>query len=146
MRTNIGRRPAIGLILALAAVALFAVIQLGVAQASVGRVMVWADGEVFNSVVTPANFNPESDPFDELYALSAPPGMFLFADGVPLISDSKPGDDDYNGGRWHLNVLTDAANAGLYSGAMSVEDLNLSHFTSTDVYFECPLLPRRGNS
>ncbi len=146
MRINIRRRPAIGFILALAAIAMFAILQSGLAQASVGRAMVWVDGEKFATVVTPATFNPESGNFDELYALSAPPGTFVFADGVPLISDSKPGDQDYNGGRWHLNVLTDSANAALYAGAMRVEDLDLSHFTSTDVYFECPLLPQRGNN
>ncbi|NIR52462.1 hypothetical protein GWO43_27930, partial [candidate division KSB1 bacterium] len=45
--------------------------------AKVGRTQVWADCELFDSVVTPATFNPESDPFDELYAAN-------FKDGVGL--------------------------------------------------------------
>ncbi len=146
MRINIRRRPAIGFILALAAIAMFAILQSGLAQASVGRAMVWVDGEKFATVVTPATFNPESVPFDELYKMPDGMGFFPFEGGVPLISDSKPGDQDYNGGRWHLNVLTNSANAALYAGAMRVEDLDLSHFTSTDVYFECPLLPQRVNN
>ena len=146
MRISIRRRPAIGLILAIAAVVMFAVLQSGLVEAKVGRVMVWVDGEVFASVVTPANFNPQSDPFDELYALSAPPGEFLFADGVPLISDSKPGDQDYNGGRWHLNVLNAGVDPDKYMNATGVGDLDLDDFDSTTVYFECPLLPRRGQN
>ena len=91
-----------------------------------------------------ATFNPESDPFDELYALGD--GLF-FKGGVPLISESKPGDQDYNGGRWHMNVLTDPGNAWKYANSCSVEDIiadgDLADFTSTDAYFSCPMLPRK---
>ena len=93
---------------------------------------------MFNGVVTPATFDPGSDPFDELYM-----GGNGFLDGVPLISESKPGDQDYNGGRWHLNVLK----AGVvtdYSNATSVADLDLNDFEDSGMYFECPLLPARG--
>ncbi|MCH7717076.1 MAG: hypothetical protein IH876_13160 [Gemmatimonadetes bacterium] len=100
----------------------------------------WVDGELFAGVVTPATFNPASDPFDELYA-----GGNGFKDGVPLISESKPGDPDYNGGRWHLNVLKEGVDLDKYENADRVEDLDLDDFESTDSYFECPLLPRRGN-
>jgi hypothetical protein len=89
--------------------------------------------------VTPATFKPESDPFDELYA-----GGNGFKNGVPLISESKPGDQDYNGGRWHLNVLKDGVSPDKYANACKVEDLDLGDFESTGDYFECPLLPRRG--
>ncbi len=100
----------------------------------------WVDGELFAGVVTPASFNPESDPFDELYTCG---GAGTFKDGVPLISESKPGDQDYNGGRWHLNVLKDDVDLDKYSGASSFEELDPRDFDSTDMYFECPLLPRR---
>ena len=103
----------------------------------------WVDGELFAGVVTPATFSPESDPFDELYSC----GDFgSFLNGVPLISESKPGDQDYNGGRWHLNVLLDATVCAQYSDADGVEDLDTDDFVSTDMYFECPLLPVRGNN
>ena len=104
------------------------------------RPQTWVDGELLGGVVTPATFDPASDPFDELYTCG---GAGAFKDGVPLISESKPGDQDYNGGRWHLNVLKDGKTCD--GTADSVDDLVLEDFTSTDNYFECPLLPRRGN-
>ena len=104
------------------------------------RPQTWVDGELFHGVVTPATFDPASDPFDELYA-----GGNGFKDGVPLISESKPGDQDYNGGRWHMNVLKDGVDPNKYANADRVEDLDLDDFDSTTNYFECPLLPRRGN-
>lgn len=100
-----------------------------------GRPDTWVDGERFAGVVTPATFDPANGNFDELYMCT---DGSTFKDGVPLISESGPGDQDYNGGRWHLNVSTNCD-----ATADSVEDLDLSDFTSTDVYFECPLLPRR---
>ena len=105
------------------------------------RPQTWVDCELFDGVVTPANFDPESDPFDELYA-----GGNGFQDGAPLISESKPGDTDYNGGRWHQNVLKEGVDPDKYANACSVEDLNLNDFESTANYFECPLLPRRGGN
>ncbi len=55
---------------------------------------IWVDGIKYSGIVTPAKFKPESDPFDELYAMPIPDSdaKFPFKDGVPLISDSKPGD------------------------------------------------------
>lgn len=102
-----------------------------------GRPATWVDGELFAGVVAPATFDPALGSFDELYMCT---DGTTFKDGVPLISDAGPGDTDYNGGRWHLNVSTNCDPT-----ADSVEDLDLSTFESTDTYFECPLLPRRGN-
>lgn len=104
------------------------------ALAKVGRTQVWADGILFNSVVTPGTFKPESDPFDQLYA-----GSFL--DGIGLISDAKPGDQDYNGGRWSLNVLKEGVDPAKYAGASSYEELDPADFESAGMYFECPLQP-----
>ena len=110
----------------------------------------WADGELFAGVVTPATFDPASDPFDKLYhGIVGQDGANQgggFLNGVPLISESKPGDQDYNGGRWHLFILKSGVPAAKYAGADSVDDLDLSDFVSTNNYFECPLLPRRGNN
>ncbi len=103
---------------------------------------IWADCYKYRAIVTPANFKPESDPFDELY------GGTTFAYGFPLISDSKPGDKDYNGGRWHLNVYI-GSNPEAYADACSEEDIyrismengwNMEDFESTDTYFACPLI------
>lgn len=103
------------------------------------RPQIWADDELFNSVVPTTSFKPTSGNFDELYT-----GGNGFKDGVPLISDSKPGDRDYNGGRWHKNVLKAGVDPDKYADASSVDDLDLADFESTDEYFECPMLPRRG--
>jgi hypothetical protein len=104
----------------------------------------WVDGERFAGVVTNGTFDPANGKFDELYMC---PGGFR--DGVPLISDAGPGDTDYNGGRWHLNVIVDPDDcgpSGKYANADSDTQLDPADFVSTSTYFECPLLPRRGNS
>ena len=101
------------------------------------RPATWVDGEVFAGVVTPATFDPGNGNFDELYMCT---DGTTFKDGVPLISDAGPGDTDYNGGRWHLNVSTNCDPT-----ADSDADIDLGDFTSTSTYFECPLLPRRGS-
>ena len=139
------RKPILFAISALAAFVLIGAVQFPVAaRGPLPTPQTWVDDQLFNGVVTPATFDPESDPFDELYSCSGPPTP-SFADGVPLISESKPGDQDYNGGRWHLNVATDTNACKVkYSSATSVEDLDLNDFMSTPNYFECPLLPTRG--
>jgi len=120
-----------------------------VASAKTGRAQVWVDGELFRTVVTSATFKPSSGNFDELYhgIVTDDSNTFGngFGDGVPLISESKPGDQDYNGGRWHLNVLKSTVDPDKYANASSVEDLDPDDFVSTDVYFECPLNPMRGH-
>jgi hypothetical protein len=102
------------------------------------RPTAWADCEFFRSLVAPTAFHPDAGNFDELY------GGTTFKDGVPLISESKPGDQDYNGGRWHMNVLKESVDQMKYAGACSVEELDLEDFMSTDMYFECPLRPGPG--
>jgi len=44
-----------------------------------------------------------------------------------------------------MNVLKSGVNPTKYVNACRVEDLDLADFESTSNYFECPLLPRRGN-
>lgn len=105
---------------------------------------IWADGELFGTVGTPAHFKPGNGPFDELYNV-APAGA-TFKNGVTAISESKPGDQDFNGGRWHVNILKEGVPTEKYSNACRVEDLDLTDFVGTGTYFECPLLPRRGNN
>ena len=100
---------------------------------------IWADCIVYSGLVVPATFKPSSGNFDELYIM--PEAMFY--DGLPLISDSKPGDQDYNGGRWHLNILKTGVDASKYNEACNVEALDINDFESTDMYFECPMRPRR---
>ncbi len=111
----------------------------GVTLEKVGRGQIWAGCTLFNTVGTPANFSPASEPFDELYNVAVSGGAFK--DGIGAISESMPGDMDFNGGRWHVNVLKPGVSVNKYSTACSVEELDLDDFMGTSIYFECPLIP-----
>jgi len=106
------------------------------------RPQAWVDGELFDGVVTPTSFKPTAGNFDELY--TGGDDFAGFRDGVRLISESGPGDTDYNGGRWHVNTLKEGVDLDKYIDADGVDDLDLDDFEPQPVYFECPLLPRRG--
>ena len=99
---------------------------------------VWVDCIPFTGLVVPATFKPGKGNFDELYA-----GADF--SGNPLISDYKPGDQDYNGGRWHMNVLRTGVDTVKYINACSEEDLDMNDFMpaldmeGNEMYFECPL-------
>ena len=112
------------------------------AMKALPRPTTWVDCISFAGVVTQTAFKPKACKFDELYMMP----RYGFKDGSPIISESKPGDQDYNGGRWHLNLIKEGVYSAKYSSACSVEDLTLNDFTSTDKYFECPLLPRKANN
>ena len=105
----------------------------------VGFGYIWADGELFGTVGTPTSLPEDQGPFDKLF--QAAPGSFK--DGVGAISESKPGDQDWNGGRWEIYKLKDGVMTD-YSNADSVDDLNLSDFEPRGIYLECPLTPQRG--
>lgn len=112
--------------------------QLSKADKALPRTTVWSDDILFRTVVTPAVFDGDHGNYDKLYAGS-------FYDGVGLISESKPGNQDYNGGRWNLYVLKDPTSTK-YSNATSDKDLDKDDFESDEAYFECPLLPTKGNN
>ncbi len=99
---------------------------------------IWADCEGFRTVGTPTSFKPTAGPFDELY------NGANFMDGLGAVSESKPGDKDWNGGRWHVNTLKESVDPDKYLNVCSVEDIDPEDFESTAVYFECPLMPSRG--
>lgn len=98
---------------------------------------IWSHCEVYGTLGTNTAFKPGHGPFDELY------NGANFKDGVGAISESAPGDTDFNGGRWHVNSLKDGVDPNKYSDACSVDDLDLNDFESTSTYFECPMLPLR---
>lgn len=101
-----------------------------------GRTQIWADGQLFNSIATPASFKPGSGNFDILFNGD-------FKDGIGHISESKPGDQDYNGGRWSVYALKAGVDPHKYNTADSDADLDMNDFEPAGVYFECPLLPRK---
>ena len=59
---------------------------------------IWADGQLFRTVATP-NSLPDKGPKDGLFA-------FVGVEGQRSVSESKPGDQDYNGGRWAVYVVS----------------------------------------
>jgi hypothetical protein len=101
---------------------------------------VWADCELFETFGTPATFDGDHGPFDRIFTGAT------FADGVGAISEAKPGDMDFNGGRWSVYALKDGVPMDKYSDACSVDDLDMNDFEAAGVYFECPLLPKRGHN
>jgi hypothetical protein len=101
---------------------------------------VWADCELFETFGTPATFDPDHGPFDRIFTGAT------FLDGVGSIAESRPGDQDFNGGRWSVYQLKEGVPMDKYSGACTVEDLDMDDFEAAEVYFECPLLPKRGRN
>ena len=63
---------------------------------------IWADGTAYRTVATPTHL-PNHGPKDGIYAFDG-------LNGQNAVSEAKPGDKDYNGGRWQVTVLgyTDA--------------------------------------
>lgn len=101
---------------------------------------IWADCEGFATIGTPSSFKPTAGNFDELY------NGANFKDGLGAVSESKPGDQDFNGGRWHVNTLKAGVDPDKYINVCSVEEIDPNDFESTSTYFECPLLPARGKA
>ena len=111
---------------------------------------IWADGMEFRTVGTPGNF-PMKGPKDGLYVFD---GLM----GQNPISESKPGDRDYNGGRWQVYVVefTEAGKAvhdingdgvadfELTSWEMVEEHIGLGHLAPAGMgpSFECPLIKK----
>ena len=96
---------------------------------SVAFINVYAHDTLYGSVVAP-NSLPAKGNFDELYVF---PGT-----GFTIVSDAAPGDTNYNGGRWHVNMVL-----GATQQFTNAEDVLASGLTivSTDTRFSCPLLP-----
>lgn len=61
--------------------------------------MIWANGELFRSIVTTATFDGGQRSFDGLYLLSSP---YTVAGSYTHVYASAPGDQDYTGGRWEV--------------------------------------------
>jgi len=139
----------LGSLLLLGAVSAFAAPGIRVSGA------IWANDALFDTVITDTNFHlPPAHSTDTLYNF-AMSGLT----GQRSVSESGPGDRDFNGGRWavKLAVFTDTGRA-IHDpdgdGAVNFELTNVNdlyhHVTlghleivDTGIYFECPLLPRK---
>ena len=131
----------------LTAVVVTAILTVAVAQAKVIRNAIWCDGQLFGVTVTPKDV-PNKGPFDVLYN---------FAGGQRSISDSKPGDTDYNGGRWEVTpvaftpaglLVFDQDNDGKVDSEL-ISDVDVAQAEAASLltvgapvrYFVCPLHP-----
>ncbi|MEW6599695.1 MAG: hypothetical protein AB1499_01875 [Nitrospirota bacterium] len=118
---------------------------------------IWVDGELYDTVVTPTSFvAPPEHSTDTIYSF-----MMSGLEGQRSVADSAPGDRDFNGGRWNVKVVVFTAqgiavhdpdgdgivNFELTNDADVLAHEQLGHIIINDAnfYFECPLLPRRGN-
>jgi hypothetical protein len=111
----------------------------------------WVDGSLYATVGTPANL-PDRGPKDGIY-------VFTNLDGQRPVAEAKPGDHDYNGGRWQVTLLEftqqgldahDADNDGmadfeLQSWEMVQQHLGLGHLqvAGQGPSFVCPVIRNR---
>jgi hypothetical protein len=117
---------------------------------------IWAHGEIYDTVITPATFvAPPEHSTDIIYSF-----MISGLLGQRSVADSAPRDPEYNGGRWSVQMVSftplgvtvhDQNSDGyvdfeLISEAEVLEHEALGHLEINDAnfYFECPMLPRRG--
>jgi hypothetical protein len=115
---------------------------------------VWADGELFDTIITPASFQmPPEGSTDVIYSF-----MMSGLEGQASVADASPGNPDYNGGRWdvHMAVFTEAGleffdpdgdgqtNLVLTSADEVHQYATMGYIAihQANFYFECPLLPR----
>jgi hypothetical protein len=129
------------------------VVLIATAQAKVICDAIWSDGELFGVTLTP-NDVPMKGPFDALYNF-ADSGLT----GQRSVSESKPGDRDYNGGRWKVLPVTYTAqgiakydpdgdgmvNVELTSDAQVLTEAAAGYLTVGEPvrYFVCPLHPQK---
>ena len=85
------------------------------AQAGVSGPAFWIDGELYRTVATPTDLSDTGAPastYDAIYS---------FAGNQRNVAEAKPGDRDFNGGRWQVHGL--AFPSG-YAAALSSGDTN----------------------
>jgi len=103
-------------ILAPAALALGGLGLAGPALASgVSGPAFWIDGELYRTVGTPTDLSGTGAPsstYDAIYS---------FSGAQSNVAEAKPGDTDFNGGRWQVHLL--AFPAG-YAAALAIGDVN----------------------
>ena len=69
------------------------------AQAGVTGPAFWVDGELYRTVVTPTDLSGTGAPAWTYDAI------FAFGGAQLNVAEAKPGDTDYNGGRWEVHEL-----------------------------------------
>lgn len=102
----------------------------------------YVDDALYRTVGTPTDFSrtgAPADSFDRIYALGA---------GLSNVAEAKPGDRDFNGGRWMVLPITWHVDPVQLTSAEQVEayaDAGWLSIGSTPLrMFECPVIPLRG--
>ena len=118
---------------------------------------IWANDNLYDTVVTPTTFiAPPEHSTDRIYSF-----MMSGLSGQRSVAESAPGDMDYNGGRWDVQMVIFTADGiaahdpdgdGIVNFELTNSEDVLLHeglghiiINEANFYFECPLLPRRGN-
>jgi hypothetical protein len=113
---------------------------------------IWANDTIYDTIATDTSFiSPPEHSTDTLYNF----GMSGLA-GQRSVSESAPGDRDFNGGRWSVKMVLftpqgkavhdpdgdGSVNFELTNAADVLYHASLGHLTIMDTtfYFECPLL------
>jgi hypothetical protein len=97
------------------AAALGAVALAAPAQAGVSGPAFWIDGALYRTVATPTDLADTGAPdstFDAIYS---------FAGSQRNVAEAKPGDTDFNGGRWQVHQLSFPSG---YAAALGSGDQN----------------------
>jgi len=114
---------------------------------------IWANGQLYGTVVTPTTFkSPPPHSTDLIYSF-AMSGLT----GQRSVAEAAPGDRDYNGGRWRVQMVVftplglsvhdpdgdGVVNFELTSAEQVLQHEMLGHLEIFDANFsfECPLLP-----
>ena len=85
------------------------------AQAGVSGPAFWIDGELYRTVATPTDLSGTGAPsatYDAIYS---------FAGNQRNVAEAKPGDRDFNGGRWQVHELSFPSG---YAAALATGDAN----------------------
>jgi hypothetical protein len=97
---------------------------------------IFAHGVAYQTVATPTQL-PASGQFDTIYALGG---------GLASVSESAPGDADYNGGRWEVRLVswltiepTQFTSAEEVLDAAAMGQIEISDVVTR---FVCPLIPQ----
>ncbi len=116
---------------------------------------IWGGGVLWDTILTSATFNqPPEHSVDLLFNFSMS-GLT----GQRAVSSATPGDRDYNGGRWWVQMVVftpqgilvhdqdgdGAVDFELISAEDVADHVELGHIRvlETSIYFECPLLRSR---
>jgi hypothetical protein len=105
---------------------------------------IYVDGTLYRTVGTPTDFSATGAPaasFDHIYPLG---------NGLKSVADAKPGDQDFNGGRWMVFPVTWTSGVTPWQ-IMSDDELlqaerdgYLTIAASPAKVFECPVIPVGG--